>query len=310
MRSGWVRRTGAWWRDLDDEAGEGSAATPRDLVGRQGLEPWTLAIVQSIMRPAAAFLLCSFTACSPGPGLEDAKWTLERVIEVAGRQGVSTDGERYFVSGSTSLHVYEKDGTLVAENTSPFEALTRRANHIGDISYHDGELYAGIEWFEDGVGSNIQVAVYDADTLEYQRSIDWQPDSGQKEVSAVAVDPAGNSIWMTDWTEGRYVYRYALDTGAYAGKLHLRPIPQWQQGIAVLDGHLYITADDGDAEESEMDSVWRAPAVADRTATFVEHVHTLDEVEHPGEIEGIAFDPATGEMLVLHNRGKLSLIHI
>ena len=53
-----------------------------------------------------------------------------------------------------------------------------------------------------------------------------------------------------------------------------------------------------------MDNVWRAPAVTDRTATFVEHVHTLNEVEHPGEIEGIAFDPATGEMLVLHNRGK------
>ena len=31
---------------------------------------------------------------------------LKRVIEVEGRQGVATDGERYFVSGSTALFVY------------------------------------------------------------------------------------------------------------------------------------------------------------------------------------------------------------
>jgi serine/threonine protein kinase len=40
----------------------------------------------------------------------------------------------------------------------------------------------------------------------------------------------------------------AFADGRYAGKLHLRPVPQWQQGIACYGGYLYITADDGNAD--------------------------------------------------------------
>ena len=77
---------------------------------------------------------------------------------------------------------------------------------------------------------------------------------------------------MTDWSDGRHLYRYDLETGAYGGRLHLRPVPQWQQGITYFGGHLFITADDGDADE--------------------------------GEIEGLAFDVDAGELLVLSNRGR------
>ena len=75
---------------------------------------------------------------------------------------------------------------------------------------------------------------------------------------------------MTDWTDGRYLDRYDLRTGIHEGNLHLRPIPQWQQGITYFDGHLFITADDGDADEDE----------------------------------GLAFDADARELLVLSNRGK------
>ena len=101
------------------------------------------------------------------------------------------------------------------------------------------------------VSHDIQIAIYDAATLHYRRSIDWAPASGQVEVSSVAVDAANGVVWMTDWVNGSYVYRYDIASDSYSGKLHLRPVPQWQQGIAVLDGTLYITADDGDAEDGE-----------------------------------------------------------
>jgi len=42
-------------------------------------------------------------------------------------------------------------------------------NHIGDIDVYNNELYLGVENFVDGVGKNIQVAVYDGDTLELKR---------------------------------------------------------------------------------------------------------------------------------------------
>ena len=180
------------------------------------------------------------------------EYELLRVLDVAGRQGVATDGHRYYVSSSTALYVYSKEGELIDSNEEPFAALGKKANHIGDISVYNGEIYAGIEWFEDGRGHDIQIAIYDAKSLQYRRSIPWEPDSGQVEVSALTVDEPNGLVWMTDWVNGTYVYRYDLAGGNYAGKQHLRPVPQGQQGIATHNGILFITADDGDAEHGEV----------------------------------------------------------
>ena len=249
-----------------------------------------------------AFVLLTAVGCGDKQG--SGGYRLLRVLEVAGRQGVATDGERYYVSSSTALYVYDKEGALLLENEDPFRELEQPANHIGDISVHAGELYAGIEHFEDGRGTNIQVAVYDAETLAYRRAIPWEPDSGQVEVSAVAVDAKNGAIWMTDWVNGRHVYRYDLETGTYEGKLRLKPIPQWQQGIAAYDGHLYLTADDGDAEHSEADNLWRAVADPRANSSFVTHAWTFTEFRRAGEIEGLDFDGAARELVVLSNRGK------
>jgi len=232
-------------------------------------------------------------------------YQLLRVFEVEGRQGIATDGERYFNSGSTALFVYSKDGELLAENTEPFADLERAGNHIGDISVHDGELFAGVEWFEDGRGTDIQIAVYDAETLLYKKSsVDWDPESGQVEVSALAVDAETGSVWMTDWVNGTYVYRYDMATDSYMGKLHLRPVPQWQQGIAAFGGSLYITADDGDAEIEEVDNLWRVSAPTAVSDAYVTREKAFTEFRSAGEIEGIDFDRQAGEMVVLSNRGK------
>ena len=249
---------------------------------------------------------CTCPPCST-PFSDDHQlpdYRLLKIFEVAGRQGIATDGERYFNSGSTALYVYSKDGELLAENTEPFADLEKAGNHIGDISVHDGELFAGIEWFEDGRGTDIQIAVYDAETLLYKKSVDWSPDSGQVEVSALAVDAENGSVWMTDWVNSTYVYRYDLATDTYIGKLHLRPVPQWQQGIAAFDGSLYITADDGDAELEEVDNLWRVAAPTAASDAYVTHEKAFTEFRRAGEIEGIDFDREAGEMLVLSNRGK------
>jgi len=249
---------------------------------------------------------CTCPTCSIPPGGDDQlpDYRLLRILEVAGRQGIATDGERYFNSGSTALYVYSKEGELLASNEEPFADLEKPANHIGDLSVHDGELFAGIEWFEDGRGTDIQIAVYDAETLRYKRSVDWEPESGQVEVSALAVDADTGSVWMTDWVDGSYVYRYDMVTGSYAGKLHLRPVPQWQQGIAVFDGSLFITADDGDAELEELDNLWRVDSPNAASDAYVTREKAFTEFRRAGEIEGIDFDRAAGEMLVLANRGK------
>ncbi len=248
-------------------------------------------------------------ACTPASEVANRQvedppgYELLKVLEVAGRQGIATDGMHYFVSGSKALYVYSKDGELLRANEEPFLGLAKPANHIGDIAVHDGELFAGIEWFDEGQGHDIQIAVYGAASLSYRRSIDWDAESGQVEASAVTVDPDNGLIWMTDWVNGSHIYRYDLASGEYRGKVQLEPAPNRQQGIAYRSGELFISADDGEADDDEADNLWRLPAEPFATSASVTHELELSALRRAGEIEGVAWDDSTGDLLVLSNRG-------
>jgi len=135
-------------------------------------------------------------------------------------------------------------------------------------------------------------------------------------VSAVAVDALFGLLWMTDWVEGRYVYAYDLKTGKYVGRMRLRPVPDAQQGIAARKGLLFITADDGDADGDangipQHDNLWSVE-ISGFTyegrfyalPAIVNHEKRFKEFRRRGEIEGLDFDPRTGELVVLNNRGK------
>ena len=190
----------------------------------------------------------------------DPKYTyeLDSIHQVKGRQGICVEGDYYWVSGSTTLTKYDKDWNVVAENTEPFKGYDLEVNHIGDIDVYQNELYLGVEMFLDGVGSNIQVAVYDGDTLELKRVFPFKSDTGQLECSGIAVDPDSGTVYMSSWIDGEssyYLYMYDLATGDYKGKLKMSPEPKWIQGVAYFDGALYVTCDDGDADKDEPDNM-------------------------------------------------------
>ena len=245
--------------------------------------------------------------------LQEAKETmprhayqLDRAVAVAGRQGIATDGSYYWVSGSTTLTKYDRNWNVVAENKDPLAGFDVEVNHLGDIDVYQNEIYAGAEYFMDGVGKNIQMAVYDGDTLQLKRTYLFEQSSGQLECSGIAVNPDDRTIAMCSWVgeeSGRYVYLYDLDSGAYLRKVHLQCPPQWLQGIAYYDGDYYLSADDGTADEQEPDHIYRTRITSQSTASVVLE-RTLDDVEMQGEIEGLTFDPVTKQMLVLYNHGS------
>ncbi|MCR4950090.1 MAG: hypothetical protein K6A40_02075 [Solobacterium sp.] len=264
---------------------------------------------------AAVLLLC---ACStekkPSGRAEDDvngmlpvhSYTLKDCREVSGRQGVCTDGESFWVSGSASLTKYDHDWNVIAENTDPFQGYERAVNHIGDIDVYDNELYIGAEYFMDGVGSEIQIAVYDADTLTLKRTFPFDESSGQLECSGIAVDPDTKTVWMCSWVgeeSGRYLYRYDLRTGAYLGKVHMQMPPQWIQGIAYYNGSFYLSADDGSADDHEPDHLYRTVIREGSTYCTVVLERTFDDVMRQGEIEGLSFDRKNSQLLLLYNRG-------
>ena len=236
------------------------------------------------------------------------QYTLTSVHRVAGRQGVCTDGEYYWVSGSATLTKYDRDWNMVAENNEPLKGYKWKVNHIGDIDVHQNDLYLGVELFAGGAASNIQIAVYDGDTLERKWIFPLQADTGQIECSGIAVDPDSRTVYLSAWddgTTGSFLYCYDLDTGAFKGKLEMAPAPQWIQGVAYYDGKLYITCDDGDVDNGEPDSLYRLDIGKDSDQATVVLERFFTDVTEQGEIEGLSFDNDSGQLLILYNRGAI-----
>ena len=233
-------------------------------------------------------------------------YVLNRSVEVNGRQGVCYENGYYWVSGSKTLTKYDKDWNIVAENNDPFKGYEIEVNHIGDIDVYNNELYIGAEYFMDGVGTNIQIAIYDGDTLELKRTFPFESNSDQLECSGIAVNPDNRTVWMCSWVgeeSGKYLYRYDLDTGEYLGKVEMITPPKWLQGIAYYDGSFYMTSDDGDADNNEPDHMYKTKIEEDATECILVEERAFDDVIKQGEIEGLSFDKEKQQFLLLYNRG-------
>lgn len=262
-----------------------------------------------LMAVAATFLFVqsSQAKSQKGPIPPDAKYVynLKDVFPVAGRQGVACDGTFIYVSGSTALYKYDMNGKLVQQNDKPFEGYSIPSNHIGDIDVYNGEIYVSAEHFNDGVGKDIQIAIHDAQTLKFKRSFAFEPKSGQLEVSGITVDPVKKTVWMCSWVggeSGNYLYEYDIQ-GHFLRKVHLQPVPQYVQGVFWVDGDLFVTADDGIADDNEPDHIYRV-RITSATNASVTLEKTLDEAIKQGEIEGLCIDPTNNDLLVLMNRGS------
>ena len=263
-----------------------------------------IAILLAIVSQMAG---CAQSTSAPdnGDSGDNQSRFLSKTVEVDGRQGVATENGWYWISGSTTLSKYDGEWNRLEVNDAPFDkGYELEVNHIGDIDVYNNEVYCGVELFEDGVASNIQIAVYDGDTLQLKRTFNFEQGSGQDECSGICVNPDTRIVTMCAWTDtGDHIYNYNLDTGEYLGKVRLSPSPKWIQGIAYHDGMYYLTADDGDADKNAPDHVYCFELVDGASEAEVKIARTLDDVQRQGEIEGLSFDKSSDEMLVLYNRG-------
>lgn len=236
------------------------------------------------------------------------KYDLESVHSVAGRQGICTENGYYWVSGSATLTKYDSDWNVVAENNEPLKGYKWKVNHIGDIDVYQNDLFLGVELFLEGEASNIQIAVYDGDTLERKFLFPLHADTGQIECSGIAVDPDSGTVYLSAWGDddaSSCLYMYDLTSGEFKGKLEMDPAPKWIQGVAYHGGYLYITCDDGDAESEEPDSLYRLDIEKGQSKAAVIFERAFTDVIQQGEIEGLNIDKDSGQLLVLYNRGAI-----
>ena len=64
-----------------------------------------------------------------------------------------------------------------------------------------------------------------------------------------------------------------------------------------------MTADDGTADDKEPDHLYRTKINEGATDCIVTLERTFDDVTLQGEIEGLTFDHAKKQLLLLYNRG-------
>ena len=208
------------------------------------------------------------------------------------------------VSGSKELFKYSREGKLINKNLLPFKDIKTELNHFGDIDFYQGKIYSGLEYFKDGVGLNISVGIYDAVDLSFKKIIPVDSASGQKEVSGIAVDAANGAFWLSDWTDGGTLYKYDLSTGRYLNKIILEPKIMFQQGILSFGNLLFVTADDGDAENNQSDNLYTVDKNSIHAANAKPIlIKKFNDVLKEGEIEGLTYDRYADELLVLFNRG-------
>ena len=136
------------------------------------------------------------------------EYRLKKVVTVPGRQGIAADKDYFYVSDTRGLYKFDRNWNLVKSRVQKkddkgnfIDPLFNNpdpakggANHFGDIDVYDGKIYTGNEYFNLGRGVNISVDIYDANTFEYIESIPWRAESGQVEVSGVAVDRERNLV--------------------------------------------------------------------------------------------------------------------
>ena len=234
------------------------------------------------------------------------EYRLKKIMEVDGRQGIATNEKYFVVSGSKELYLYTKQGKLLNRNNTPFKELSGEANHLGDIAIYKDKVYTGVENFVNGRGENIQIVIYNLDDLKFRRSIPCDPASGQVEVCGIAVDKKRNLIWLADWVNGKYLYKYSLTSGKYTGRLKLDPAPEKIQGIIVYQDQIILTSDDGDADKNQHDHLYsvKIPDSDNVTESKLVFEKLLDEFVKAGEVEGLCISDDGTKLSILMNRGR------
>lgn len=172
-------------------------------------------------------------------------------------QGVTTDqhGNFWYSANYTLIRCQDWITCTRASNTDaiPQEIKELGGNHIGDIDYADGLIYAPIE-----DGSTYQhpfVGIYTSQDLELVKTLslskEWQPDG----VPWVTTDAAHQTLITSSYGHPDRINLYDLNTGRPLRQIPMSMALDSVQGGKFWKNHLYMSAKDaaGGSAVYEMD---------------------------------------------------------
>ncbi len=168
-------------------------------------------------------------------------------------QGITTDGEYYYTSGSisalnlTALAKFDCKGIELVDshiNPLPKSCSKRGNNHIGGISYYDGKIYAPVEGGDEVYAC---IVVFDAENLEPTGEIYDLPNEIYTDgVPWCAVDTETGYLYASKWTDIETIYVYdTADSMKLVKEIDLTGIETIHriQGGEFYKGTLYLSED-------------------------------------------------------------------
>ena len=169
-------------------------------------------------------------------------------------QGIATDGEYYYTSGSITALNFTALAKIAVEdmeikdvriNPLPDKCTDRGNNHIGGISVYKGKIYASVEGGEDSY--NACIVTFDCDTLEATGEVyDLPNDLYDDGVPWCAVDTETGYLYASKWNDIKSIYVYDTNKNMELVKeIKLSGIDTIHriQGGEFYNGTLYLSND-------------------------------------------------------------------
>ena len=171
-------------------------------------------------------------------------------------QGITTDGEHFYASGSITaiglqslakLSFDDMEIVKTAVNPLPDVCVDRGNNHIGGISYYDGKIYASVEGGDDCYAC---IVVFDCETLEPTGEVYDLPNELYDDgIPWLAVDRETGLLYASKWNDADYIRVYDISNGMKnVDNIELSETIHRTQGGEFYNGTLYLSIDNKDHE--------------------------------------------------------------
>lgn len=166
-------------------------------------------------------------------------------------QGLTTDGEYYYTSGSiTALNLQAlakfrvEDMEIVKSRVNPLPDVCedRGNNHIGGISYYDGKIYASVEGGDECYAC---IVVFDCETLKLTGEVYDLPNELYDDgIPWLAVNQETGLLYASKWTDAEYIRVYDIKDGMKnVDNIQLSEKIHRIQGGEFYKGTLYLSND-------------------------------------------------------------------
>lgn len=196
---------------------------------------------------------------------------------LARNQGLATDGTNFWYSSTKGL--LKAPSVYGRETVSVYLAIPKAlkkigCNHIGDIDYAAGRLYASVE--DEPRFKTPVVVAYDAGTLKPLTDYRLSAAPLRDGIPWVAADSESGRAFSSQFFATQ-INVYDLTTMAPLSPIRLSQEIKKVQGAKVLHGIMYLTSDDG---------AGRAVYTVDLANGLVRKIIVLDQ--NVVELEGLA----------------------